>query len=188
MTTAAEQTLADLDSGDPGRIEAALENLKRRRESGDEIALPLPRIEILDAFGAAPPPEIQRLFLHAVARYHAFVPPPTDAERIALMAALVLRHADFGCAYEFALRLKIAKDPVAMVGMAMDEITRQGCGSEAAARGAGYFVSNLLDGSPVVRAATLAAIRQWPLEAACERVIQRVLPQLEPDELATLGR
>lgn len=145
---------------------------------------PLLRIELLDAFGAAPPPEIQRLFLRAVARYRAFVPPPTDAERIALMAALVLRHGDFGCAYEFALRLKIAKDPAATVGIAMDEIARQGFGSGTAARGAGYFVSNLLDGSPVVR----AAIRQWPPEAACERVIQQIQPQLEPDELATLGR
>ena len=42
------------------------------------------------------------------------------------MTALVLRYGDFGCAYQFALRLKIASDPVALVAKAMREIARQG--------------------------------------------------------------
>lgn len=183
---APELTLSDLVSGEPARIRAALDDLRSRREAHEQIEVPLLQIGLLDAFGDQVPSDVQQLFLGEVANYRAFSPAASLEKRMAVMVALILRYADRQCCFDLALEVKVAPDPEATVGLAMREMLRQGMTTPISVKGAGYFVSRLLDGRPRVRAATLENLRSWPRESSYCEVLDYVAPQLEADEFERL--
>lgn len=188
MARSKDEVNADLYSGEPARICAAIAELKARMTSGEEISIPPFGVEILDPFCDQVPEEIQLDFITLIARYHSFVPERPYHEKIAVMVALVLRYAERYVAFEVAMKLKIAPDPVEAVKTGMGEMARRGLTSLRNVKGAMYLVSRLLDGKDNVRRATLESLREWPDEAPFFEVIEYVKPQLEPDELDFLKR
>ncbi len=175
---------ADLASAEPERIRAALQELQRRRRGLDEVELPMPGLDLLQAFGAPVPKDVQWLFLDAVARYRRFG--ASEEQRLALMVALVLRHADGQCSFELALWIKSGRDPVSMVGAALREVQRQGLAGTRSIEGAGLLLSRLLDGRAEVRQATLDGLCAWPADAGARAVARHVEVQLAPQEAMRL--
>jgi hypothetical protein len=181
-----EAILADLNSGDPPRIQQALSDLKQRMNEVDEFPLIPFGAEILAPFGDSVPEETQLDFITVVRKYRSFVPELTPEKRLASMIAVVLRYPEGYVAFEVALRLKTAPQPARAVAAAMQEVVRQGLLSPQNVKGAGYLVSRLLDGKDEVRKATLENLRLWPKAGRYLEVKDYITPQLDPDELKFL--
>ena len=182
-----EAILADLNSGDPERIQRALTDLKQRINEVNEFPLIPFGAEIFTPFGDSVPEETQLDFITIMRKYRSFVPDPTPEERLAAMVAMVLRYAERYVAFEVALRLKTSPQPAQAAAAAMREIARQRLLSSRNVKGAAYLVSRLLDGKDEVRKATLEGLRAWPKEDPYLNVKDYIAPQLDPGELKLLS-
>lgn len=183
MERSEENTLADLLSHDPVRIQSAMADLKQRVKKGREIKMAPFGIEIFDPFDGRVPEETQLHFLTVIRRYRAFDPALSDNEKVAAIIALVLRFAERYVAFEAALIMKIAPHPNEIVTNALREIVRHGLSSPIHVKGAAYLVSRLLDYYNDVRRATLEALSEWPEQKPYAEVVEYILPQLESDEV-----
>jgi hypothetical protein len=179
-----EATRADLQSGDPARIRAALAELEQRHRMGQEFELPLPDVRLLDPFGDDVPTDVQRLFVDVVSKYRSI--PASAAERLSRMVELILRYANGQAAFDSVLEVKVSEDPPAMAADTMRELRRQKLDTPVAVKGAKYLVSRLLDSRAPMRAAVLAELASWPRESPYGDVVTYVAPQLEPSELEQL--
>jgi hypothetical protein len=184
-----QDILDDLQSKDAPRVADGLRDLEERMDSGaDEFPLPPLTLDILQPFAGDLPIEVQHRLLRIVDGYQSFNPPQSDADKYAKVAALSARWGDHKMALEGALVIKRAADPARATRQALDALARGEIDTRRALRGAQYFASLLVDGAPPVRRAAIEAMAAWPKRTPFSDVLDYVLPQLDPDEVAALGR
>lgn len=176
---------SDLASGDPERIRAGLLDLNQRRCNIDGYDRPPITPEIIAPLGDDVDEETILALIYLIVRYPRFVPPLDALRKYAYVGTLGAR-----CGYEFpafeaALALKCAEDPVRAVQTALAAIPRE-LRSEAEILSSCHFVSCLLDGGPPVRAATLDALASWPQDEFSRRVRRYIERELAPEELEQL--
>jgi hypothetical protein len=181
MGQSSDELKQDLYSRDPGRVQAAIRNLRSRLRTGEEIDLPRFGVEILDAFGDRVPEQTQTDFITLIRRYQSFIPQFSDQERLALLVALVLRYGDSHTAFEVALAMHLFPDASEATRTAINEIVRQGLNTPVSIQGAKELVSDLLDDKRL-RKAALDALRMWPSNPSFQEVVEYVAPGLGQDD------
>lgn len=185
MKQPAEQTLADLRSGDAQRVARALSELRARMDKAEAFDIEPFDADILTS-GVELPESAQLDFVALMYRFKRFVPPLAPDRRWAALAQLVLRYGERFVAFEVSVKVKISKDPTAAIEVVMATLAA-GIGSSAQGRnGPSYLVSALLDGNAQVRGATLRMLRQWPTDDAHQQVVNYVTPQLDQAEINAL--
>lgn len=182
MQQANEVILSNLDSKEPERIKVGIKSLKKKMNNVDEFDLPPLGIDIFEPFGDIVPEDIQLDFIDIVRRYHSFTPELTAEEKLKAMIEMVLRYGNRYVAFDVALKLKIAANPVQAIKMAMEEMVSHDLKTSTNIKGASYFVSRLLDGKEEIRMTTLKSLREWPKGKLYMAVTEYINPQLEPEE------
>lgn len=182
------EILADLQSGQPARIEAGLRDLKRTMSEGYAFEMAPIGPEIFEPAAASVTEAMQLAYLDVITHYNSFVPPLTQDQVISRMISLLLHYGTNYVAYQVAMELKISGDTVAAVREAMQEIVRQRLNSAHSIQAAEALVSRLLDGKDPVRHATVQELAAWPDTVPFQRVKEAILPELDELERLQLTR
>jgi hypothetical protein len=183
-----DEIKADLQSQEAGRVADGLRDLEECMDQGaDEFPLAPLDIGVLRPFADQLPEDVQLRMLRILDGYQSFDPAQTDREKYGKIAVLGSRWGNYKMALEAALVVKRASDPAQATLQAMETV-RADIDSALALQGTQYFVSLLLDGAPPVRRATIEALATWPKHPPFSEVVEYIVPQLEPDEVALLGR
>ncbi|MGZ3425482.1 MAG: hypothetical protein ACXVCV_02480, partial [Polyangia bacterium] len=85
------QLTADLESGDPARVGAALETLDRAWRRRTFVPLSMPSPDCLAAFGETVPTEVVEKYLRVLESYVDFDPTPSGSELRRAMAEAMIR-------------------------------------------------------------------------------------------------
>ena len=186
MKPDAAQVTADLESGDRDRVGAALRVLDAAWRSMSYTPLPMPPVEVLDAFGDDLPRPLLEMYLDVVQHYADFEPTATAPERKQAMLEAVLRHGRGELAYEVAMACRIDDYPAIAAEDALRYLENRELQTPAEKQAAQRFVDTLL-GSDGTRGAVIAAMRRWIIYEQFGDIIDSVRPRLEPDELSRLA-
>jgi hypothetical protein len=179
------QVTADLNSGDPHRVGAALQALDEAWRQRNFTPLPMPPPEILDAFGDDVPRQMVELYLSVIQYYVDFEPTPTGPEQRQAMVEAVIRHGRGELTNVVAMALMIDPYPAFAAEDALRYLENLELEKPLEKLAALHFVDSLL-GSDKTRGAVVDAMRRWTIYEQFGDIIAAARPRLDPDELARL--
>jgi len=182
-----EEINADLDSGRPERIVAGIRDIDSRRDLFDEFVRPPLTVAILRPLGDDVPEETLLALMRLIVGYDSFEPALSLEDKYRSIGLLSTRYGRSVVACQGALELKVAEDPVKAVTDALNAVRTEGLNLPRHVEGAQYFLSYLLDGSDVIRNATLRCLRDWPNRSSFRDLKEYLRPQLEPPEISYLA-
>lgn len=185
MWRTAEEIQADVRSGDPEKLSAALESLEFLHDTMEPVAVAPVRAADLSPYGdALPDPDATR-WVTLITKYDKWDPPLEPADQAAELARAAARFGPSSLALEATLFIKGSDDPIVLTRAALAVLALPG--AEVVADHAGPFVSYLLAGDDAVRAATVDALATWKRQRVLASVIDFVEAELTTDERALVG-
>lgn len=182
---AANKLTEALESGDPDRVADAVRELDWRWQRLEDVELPAPPADILDAVHPAMSEEVAAAYVSALAMYD-FDPPVDPHDRLRWTVEALLRHGGSRLATEISLKLA---DPESFGSGATDAlllVQELGVHDKRAREAVSWLVSFLL-GHPDTRQPTLDVIVRWTNLPQLSAVVEFVTPQLDPEERARLA-
>jgi len=180
LTSYEDEIRDNLLSGEPARIDDALDDFVDMIYGGFEVPIGPIGADLLQPFGDKPSTDLQRKLFKVLAQYPWFEPPLAPEHVWREAAELICRHADPAFIYHVVLKCRIAKEPAAAIGAILDTVAARGPIDERALEGTYQLVSTLLDGEDPVVAATLDHLQR--LAAPLAPVVERIRPELYPEE------
>jgi hypothetical protein len=179
-TVASPDLVADLQSSDPASVIRALEELDDRRQTGREVMVQFPGVDVLGAPDEVPDDQLA-LLLRLVLDYSSFDPPLEWLQRIQLATEALVRYGGGQSSYQVAIAFQLGVDPVGAVREALHYLWVRGFNSQLERASAARLISDLLD-APGVRHAVLDGLRGWIDYPEMAGVVHEILPQLEESE------
>jgi hypothetical protein len=172
---------ADLGSGDPARVAAALAELDLAWSQRRFAPVPAPEVRHLDAFAGMVPEETLIHFISALQHYPAFDPHPDPTEIRHRLVEAILRYGPGQPVFEVAMALRVDDSPDAAVRDVMSYLDERDLTTASEEVAASQLVEHLLDGKST-RDSTVEALVRWALFDRFPPVVDQLLPQLGPDE------
>jgi hypothetical protein len=157
-----EDIKIDLFSDDPLKISAGLRDLITRMDDFDGFNLPFLGKTFVDSFKGLMDAESQLRYLQLLTGYKWFVPTPNESQILDSLIYLLVKHQGTSIAYNFALELKISKNPPHSISQVLEKISHLQLEGETSIEAVLLLVDFLMDGTDQVCQATIDMLAKWP--------------------------
>lgn len=177
----AERIAADLRSGDPGRVAAALAELDSAWQQRRFAPVAAPEVDHLDAFRGNVPEDTLIHFINALEHYPLFEPHPALTEIRRRLVEAILRQGPGQPVFEVALHLRVDDFPDSAVRDVMRYLDERDLVSPDEVAAMEQLIENLLDGK-TTREAVVDGLADWAFVDRYPDIVDRFLPQLSDVE------